>query len=273
MKNGYIKFWGVRGSHPTPDENKSLFGGDTSCVEIRTKNDLFIFDMGSGLRNLGTEMISDKSTPKNINIFLSHYHWDHIVGFLSFKPLFDSSFIFNIYGYNKNTDIKHVSDKLLDSTVWPVSMDMLLAKVNFKNLSGDKMRINDHITVRYTSHPHPNDAASYKLSINDYSILYTTDCEHENENLNQNVLDIANGADVLIHDSHFLVEDLPKHKGWGHSSWKEAIDVAEKTNIKDLILFHFSPEYDDDTISIMQKEAKKIFPNTIAAKQGMKIEF
>ena len=84
---------------------------------------------------------------------------------------FDSSFIFNIYGYNKNTDIKHVSDKLLDSTVWPVSMDMLLAKVNFKNLNGDEMRINDQIAVKYTTHPHPNDAASYKLSINDYSIL------------------------------------------------------------------------------------------------------
>ena len=273
MKNGYIKFWGVRGSHPTPDSNKTKYGGDTSCVEIRTSEDLFIFDMGSGLRNLGRDMLCDSSTPKNINIFLSHYHWDHIVGFLSFKPLFSSSFTFNIYGNNKNTDISDIAKKLLDKTVWPVSMDMLLANVNFKNLNGSKLRLSDNTIIEYTDHPHPNGATSYKLSVNDFSILYTTDCEHPDNQLNKNVLDIGSGADILIHDSHFLTEDLEEHKGWGHSSWKNAVDVAVQSNIEKLILFHFSPDYNDQTVMRMEKEAQKSFTNVVAAKQGMKIQF
>ena len=94
MKKGYLKFWGVRGSHPTPDNNKMEYGGDTSCVELRTKNDLIIFDMGSGIRNLGIKMLDDNTCPKNVHIFLSHYHWDHIVGFLNFAPLFKDSIAF-----------------------------------------------------------------------------------------------------------------------------------------------------------------------------------
>ena len=273
MKNGYIKFWGVRGSHPTPDNDKISFGGDTSCVEVRTKNNLFIFDMGSGLRNFGEEMLKDQSTPKNVHIFLSHYHWDHIVGFLSFKPLFNSSFKFNIYGSNKNTNIKNISDKLLDQTVWPVSMDMLLAEVNFIDLNDDILNINEKISIEHTEHPHPNGATSFKININDFSILYTTDCEHDNDVLNENVVNISKNSNIIIHDSHFMVEDLKNHKGWGHSSWKNAVDLAKKSKIDQLILFHFSPEYNDKTITEMEKQAKQHFSNSIAAKQGMKISF
>ena len=273
MGNGYIKFWGVRGSHPTPDNDKINFGGDTSCVEIRTENNLFIFDMGSGLRNFGEEMLKEKSTPKNVHVFLSHYHWDHIVGFLSFKPLFNSSFKFHIYGYNKNTDINIIADKLLDHTVWPVSIEMLLAEVNFINLKGDTLKINEKISIEYIEHPHPNGATSYKFNVGNFSILYTTDCEHKNNILNENVLKISKNANIIIHDSHFMTEDLPAHKGWGHSSWKNAVDLAIESDIEQLILFHFSPEYNDQTIIEMEKQAKTHFINTIAAKQGMKITF
>ena len=104
MSRGYIKFWGVRGSNPTADSDKMLFGGDTSCVEVRTKNnELIIFDMGTGIRNLGKEIVKDKDSPKIINIFLSHFHFDHVMGFLVFPPLFDSSYTINIYGFNKST--------------------------------------------------------------------------------------------------------------------------------------------------------------------------
>ena len=117
MKKGYIKFWGVRGSYPTPDLNKMVYGGDTSCVEVRTHDELFIFDMGSGLRNLGSAMLKDSSTPKKVNIFLSHYHWDHVFGMLNFSPLFDSSFTFNIYGANKKTDINEFTRKTLNTFI------------------------------------------------------------------------------------------------------------------------------------------------------------
>ena len=273
MEKKYIKFWGVRGSHPTPDANKIDFGGDTSCVEIRFPNDLIILDMGSGIRNLGDYILQDNNTPKNIHIFLSHYHWDHIVGFLNFKPLFDSSFSFKIYGANKSTKINEVSKKLLDSSLWPVSFEMLNAKVEFIDIESDTIKIGDDININHTTHPHPNGATSYKISNNDFSIVYTTDCEHTNNILNKNVLDIAKNVDILIHDSHFTVEDLPKYVGWGHSSWKNAVDVATQSNVEKLILFHYNPEYSDEKVLKMELNAQIDFTNTIAAKQGLKINF
>ena len=273
MDKNYIKFWGVRGSHPTPDEDKIDFGGDTSCVEIKFPNDLIILDMGSGIRNLGDSMLQNNKTPKNVHIFLSHYHWDHIVGFLNFKPLFDSSFSFKIYGANKNTDINDISKKLLDPTVWPVSFKMLNAKIEFINLKSEFIEVGDSITIDHTRHAHPNGATSFKISKDNFSIVYTTDCEHTNNNLNKNVLEIAKDSDILIHDSHFTVEDLQKHIGWGHSSWKNAVDVAKQSNIKKLVLFHYKPEYSDKKVAQMELNAQNDFKNTIAAKQGLKINF
>jgi phosphoribosyl 1,2-cyclic phosphodiesterase len=197
MKKSYIKFWGVRGSNPTADKDKMLFGGDTSCVEVRTANDeIIIFDMGSGIRNLGKEIIQDSNSPKTINIFLSHFHFDHVMGFLVFPPLFDSSFTINIYGFNKSTSTKSFSDKILDSTFWPVGLDVMQAKINFIDLDGDPLKISEQTSVSYALHPHPGYATSYKLDTNGYSILYTTDCEHPKNHFNKNVETLAQNADV-----------------------------------------------------------------------------
>jgi len=273
LKKGYIKFWGVRGSHPTPDLDKMIYGGDTSCVEVRIHDELFIFDMGSGLRNLGNEMLHDSSTPKKVNIFLSHYHWDHVVGMLNFSPLFDDSYTFNIYGANQKTDINDLQNKLLDTALWPVSMDMLNAKINFINLETNSLQISNEIKIEHTNHPHPNGATSYKIIIDDFSILYTTDCEHSGNHLNKNVVKIAKDVNILIHDAHFSKEDLSNHKGWGHSSWEDAVKLAKKSDANQLILYHFSPEYSDKIVSNIEMKAQRQFKNTIAAKQKMKIEF
>ena len=136
MAEHIIKFWGVRGSFPTPDRDKIEVGGHTSCVEVRTAdNDLIVFYMGTGFVPLGNALIQEKDSPKSAHVYISHFHWDHIVGFLNFKPLFDDSFTFNIYGANENTKIKEISKKLLDHALWPVSFDMLNAKMNFVDLN------------------------------------------------------------------------------------------------------------------------------------------
>jgi len=274
LSKGYIKFWGVRGSNPTPDKNKMEYGGDTSCIEIRTTdNDLIILDMGSGIRNLGSEILNDESYPKTINILLSHFHWDHIMGFLFFAPFFDGSYTFNIYGYNKHINTNSFSEKILDSTFWPVSMDMLNANINFFDLDGKPLNISDKVCIDYANHTHPNSATSYKVIVDNHSVVYTTDCEHPINNLNDNVVSLAENADILIHDSHFKHSVLENHKGWGHSSWKEAIEVSKKANVKTLCLFHYNPSYDDDTIRAIEQKAKEHFPDVIASKQGLKIDF
>ena len=99
MNKNKLTFWGVRGSNPTPDRDKMEYGGHTSCVSCHTDdNELLVFDMGSGLKNLGENLVKDSNSPKNIHIILSHYHWDHMIGLLSFAPLFIDNFNINFYG-------------------------------------------------------------------------------------------------------------------------------------------------------------------------------
>lgn len=273
MKKRYIKFWGVRGSRSTAEANKLEYGGDTSCIEIRSKNnELIILDMGTGLNNLGKSIIAEEGSPKKINIFLSHYHWDHILGFLTFMPIYKSNYEINIYGNNKNTSIKDISKRLLDKTFWPVSIDMLKAQINFIELNNKPITINN-IKISCNEHSHPNGATSYKISDGDHNIVYTTDCEHPENNLSNTVIDFAKNADILIHDSHFTPEDLSTHKDWGHSSWEQAAKVANLAKINKLFLFHFSPEYEDSVVKKMETNAKNIFKQTYAAKQGMEFYF
>ena len=274
MTNRYIKFWGVRGSNPTADKDKMQFGGDTSCVEVRTSNnEILIFDMGSGIRNLGKEILKDPNSPKTINIFLSHFHFDHVMGFLVFPPLFDKSYTVNIYGYNKSTSTKSFSDKILDPTFWPVGLDILQAKINFIDLDGEPLQISSNTSISYALHPHPGYATSYKVNNDGFNILYTTDCEHPKNHFNKNVESLAKDADMLIHDSHFSREDLGNHKGWGHSSWETTINLAKKMNVDKAILYHYNPLYSDDKLLDIEKKAKQAFENSIASKQGMRIDF
>ena len=273
MSNGYVKFWGTRGSNPTPDNNKIKYGGDTSCVEVRTSdNDIIILDMGTGIRNLGKQILNDSKYPKTLHIFLSHYHWDHIMGFLSFAPLFNEDYTINIYGKNSNTEIDTLPDILLKSDFWPVNSDMINAKLSFQSFNEDSIYINN-TKVSFTVHGHPNGANSYKIENNNSSIVYTTDCEHPVGSLNPNVVDISKDADILIHDAHFTTKDLVNHKGWGHSSWKQAVDVAIQSKTKKLVLFHHSPDYSDEQVSEIETNAKQKFPNTISAYQGLSISF
>ena len=273
MNNQYLKFWGVRGSRSTAESNKMEYGGDTSCIEIRTQNnELIILDMGTGLNNLGKSIIEEEKPPTTINVFLSHYHWDHILGFLTFMPIYNSKYKINIYGNNKNTSINEISKKLLDKTFWPVSIDMLKAEINFIELNNKSVNISD-VKITCNEHAHPNGATSYKISCKNYDIVYTTDCEHAEDNLSKNVIEFAENADILIHDSHFTPEDLETHKGWGHSSWEQAAQVAKLAKIKKLFLFHYSPEYDDSAVKKMEENAKNVFKETYAAKQGLKYKF
>tara|TARA_Y100000996_G_scaffold92247_1_gene65101 strand:- start:79 stop:927 length:849 start_codon:yes stop_codon:yes gene_type:complete len=272
----YIKFWGVRGSNPTPDKDKMQFGGDTSCVEIRTKNnDLIILDMGSGLRKLGAKIIADDSYSSEINIFLSHYHWDHIMGFFYFAPLYNEKFTVNIYGFNNEVKMEKLSKQLINKSFWPVEESMYKANINFIEMEQSTselktLNIND-TKICYSVHNHPGGANSFRIETGDKKIVYVTDCEHSNGELNKNVLNIAEECDILIHDSHFTVRDLPNHIGWGHSSWKQSADIAIVSRVKQLVLFHYSPDYNDEQIKEIEINAQKKFINTVASFQGLSI--
>ena len=133
-------------------------------------------------------------------------------------------------------------------------------------------KISDSVIISACKHGHPNGANSYRIELGDKVIVYSTDLEHPDAQLNPNVIDIARDADVLIMDAQFTDEQLPAHKGWGHSSWQQCVAVSKQANVKQLVLYHHSPTNDDEAVREIEKDAQAVFPNTIAARQGMEIK-
>ena len=267
-----IKFWGVRGSFPIPKSNDE-FGGNTSCVEVRTnQNEIIIFDMGTGLRLLGDSIIKKDSNITDINIILSHFHYDHVLGFLMFAPLFNDKYNVNIYAPgNSDNEIESKFQSFLKSTFWPVNMDMFTAKIKFNHYSSGVFSISNNIKIINSPHGHPGGANSIRAEIDRFSVTYITDCEHPSNHLNQNVIDISKNTDVLIHDAQYTPEQMRTHKGWGHSSWQHCVEVAKAANVKKLVLFHHNPDHGNAILNSIEKNAKSCFDNTFSAREGMEL--
>ena len=150
-------------------------------------------------------------------------------------------------------------------------MPMYKAKFNLNTFPSDGFQISDSLKVKSILHGHPNGANSYRLEIGNTVIVYCTDIEHPAEHLSPNAVTIAQDADILINDAQFTDEQLPEHIGWGHSSWQQSTALAQKANVKQLVLFHHSPDNDDDAIRKIEKDAQANFPDTIAAREDMEI--
>ena len=229
-------------------------------------------DMGTGLKELGHEIISNSNPPKIIHVILSHYHWDHIIGMLFFAPLFIEGYTIHFYGKKENLSLKSIFDHILHPIFWPVSRKDFKAKLYFHDLEdGLELNIENEIKINTQIHGHPNGALSFRVTIDEKNFTYITDCEHPDAHLNKNLINLAKNTDVLIHDAHFTPEDLINHKGWGHSSWQQAVDIAIDSKSKKLILFHHNPIYDDDFLAEIEIKAQKKLNGTIAAKQGLVI--
>ena len=267
-----IKFWGVRGSFPSPRKDTVEYGGHTSCVEVRTsENDLIILDMGTGMIDLGRSLVNEENPPLSAHAIISHYHWDHLFGFLGFNPLYNPNFTFNMYGKEDKMTPREIIQYIQNHTFWPVDMSMLDADINLNIFPDEGLKIKENITITSSLHGHPNGANSYKIKIADKIIAYSTDCEHPAEHLNKNIIENARNADILIHDAQYHGYELEKYKGWGHSSWEQSIEVAQQANAKKLVLFHHDPFRSDDELYEIEQKAQKEFPNTIVAKQGSEI--
>ena len=168
--------------------------------------------------------------------------------------------------------IEEIFDYIHNYTFWPVDLPMYKAKFNLNTFPKEGLQISDSVKLQAILHGHPNGANSYRLEIGNTSIVYCTDIEHPTNQLNQKAIDFAKDADILINDAQFTDEELPEHKGWGHSSWQQSTAMAREANVKQLVLFHHSPTHDDTAISKIEKDAQELFNNVIAAREGMEIK-
>ncbi len=285
-----LKFWGTRGSIPVPGDSTLKYGGNTPCVEIRSdKNELLILDAGSGIRELG-KVVQKNDHQKNINILISHYHWDHIQGIPFFLPLYCKGNIVNFWGENiENQPVESVLSYQMTSNYFPIRLSELSAKINFKEVgTNEKFSLNGmEITTFRANHSSPT--LTYKISENNKSIVYMTDNElnvkdDENEDnltsvreLNKNLIEFCRGCDYLIHDSMYDETTMLQKKGWGHTGNKTLAAFGILAEVKYLVLFHYNPDYADDKIDLLLEETRGVLKRNktetkcIAAKEGMSI--
>lgn len=271
-----IHFWGVRGSIASPGPETVRYGGNTPCIEMRVGGERLIFDGGTGIRILGQSLLSQM--PVEAYMFFTHSHWDHIQGFPFFVPAFIKGNRFHIHGTpapNGATIKQRLNDQMLHPN-FPVPLQIMGADLNFYDLQmGEKLEIGE-ITVENAKLNHPGEATGYRVSWKGYSAAYVTDTEHFPDRLDENVLWLARNADVLIYDATYTDEEYhspatPK-VGWGHSTWQEAVKVAEAAKVKKLVIFHHDPLHNDDFLDCVAEQATQRFPDTIMAREGLSIQ-
>jgi phosphoribosyl 1,2-cyclic phosphodiesterase len=271
-----VTFYGTRGSIPVCTPEHQEFGGNTTCILVEGPENLGILDAGTGIRVLGKQWAADErlGLDKPVMIAFSHFHWDHIQGLPYFTPAYDKNrhFLISAPGRGRyGTDLKSIFETQMRRDYFPVPLDQMGATIEF-HLAEDEFLKLAGATVTTNKHNHPGDAYSYRIQDRDGKVLvYCTDIEH-GEELDPKVIELARGADLLIHEGHYTPEELTRHRGWGHSSWVQAVEVAEQAGVKRLMVTHHDPDHDDSFLKDIEKQVKARFPNGALAREGMVVE-
>lgn len=266
-----VQFWGTRGSIPSPGPRTVRYGGNTPCVEVRTDEGwLVILDAGTGVRELGRSLIERANgAPIGGDIFLTHAHWDHIQGLPFFGPIFQRGNRFTIWGSKSlETSIDRVVRDQMSPVVFPVAFEQLDAVVDFRELAEGEEAAGTGYTVR--AHPvrHPGGALGYRFASSngsDGALVYISDNElnpsakyEAPKQWRAKLVDFVRGASVLIHDTMYTREEYDHHRGWGHSTYEDAVQLALDAGVHQLVLFHHKPERTDDEVDRKVDECRAI---------------
>ncbi|RMF62028.1 MAG: MBL fold metallo-hydrolase [Calditrichaeota bacterium] len=297
-----IKFWGVRGSIPTPGPRTLRYGGNTACVEITFPDTpRFIIDAGSGIRELGKELLSIQQ-PVEAYIFLSHFHWDHIQGLPFFKPAFEPGNKFIIFGCDEpNVPLDQIISIQMNPIYFPVAIEDMRSEIEFRTIAEENFNLNGvNVQTKYLNHP--GYTLGFRFQYDHKSIVYLSDNEpflqnqivhrlpkHREESLEsrfetfvedkeKELIEFLANADVLIHDAQYFPDEYKKRIRWGHSPYTYAVDLAVKGKVKELILFHHDPDHDDETVDKIEQLSQERLRQAdypikcSAAREGMEIE-
>lgn len=273
-----LNFWGVRGSLPTADRHAWRYGGNTPCLEVRAGNQLLILDAGTGIRDLGHQLCTEfPDTGIEANLLLTHYHWDHVQGLPFFQPLYRAGDTIHISGPRPQaalcSSLRAVFQSLFRAPFFPVSADQLKGGYTLRELQSDSDFTLGDTRVRTCQLNHPQGALAYRLDQDGTSIVYVTDHEPGNAELDRALRILAAGADLLISDAQYHPEELAKDKaGWGHGSWQASVATALEAGVRNLILFHHEPLRSDEEVDLLLEKARRAFPNTWAAADGMFVD-
>jgi phosphoribosyl 1,2-cyclic phosphodiesterase len=301
-----VKFWGVRGSHPTPGPDTVLVGGNTPCVEICAGDQVILLDAGTGIIALGRDLIQrslHSSVSIEVTLLFSHIHHDHTQGFPFFGPAYIPSTRLYIFGPQPFAhDLDQVLAQNMVPPVFPVTLQDMGAAKEIHSLSENQKLVlraagsvpelvalgtafrdaaavdAGAVQIRVMRSPaHPGGVLIYRVEWRGQVVVYATDTEGY-ANTDRRLANFARGADLLIHDAQYteahylgLLPGTRSTQGWGHSTHRMACEVAQAAGVKRLALFHFDPTYSDETVAGIEAESQAHFPGAFAAREGLEI--
>lgn len=293
-----VRFWGVRGSIPVPGLNTAVYGGNTSCIEIKNQDGIFVIDAGSGIRALG-DKIKQSNQNFEIYLFLTHTHWDHIQGLPFFSPIFDYRYKIMIHGPSMLGKLRNMISGQMGYIYFPVKMDDLASYLEFRELETETFKIgNTKISTIYIYHPtaclgysfesegkkvvtlfdFEVDVSSSEILAGDIFPQMLRIAGRENIPTDDKILDFAKDADLLIIDAQYTKVEYQTKRGWGHSSIPSAINFGIKSKAKKIILFHLDPSRKDEDMMLIEHYIENYFKmkgvkfNVYVAREGMEIE-
>ena len=289
-----LRFWGTRGSIPTPGPATVRYGGNTPSIEVRTPTgSLVVLDAGTGIRELGRALIARANgSPITGDIYLTHAHWDHIQGIPFFAPAFQPGNRFTIWGAKSlAASIRRVVRDQMSPVVFPVAFEELAATFEFRELT-DERHASDGFDVRAFPVRHPGGALGYRFAgrgsdgqestsafvyISDNE-LRATDASATSERWRAKLVEFIRGSRVLIHDATYTEDEYEAHRGWGHSTYGDAVALALESGVETLVLFHHSPDRSDDDVDARLAECRAASARSgrtlrvIAAAEGLELE-
>lgn len=294
----HLKFWGVRGSIPTPGPTTIRYGGNTSCIEVRAEGQIIILDAGTGLRSLGRQLMTEfDNSPMEVTLLLTHTHWDHIQGLPFFLPVYKEQNRLRILGYEgARHGLANILTSQMESPFFPIGLKEVPANVNIEELKETSFDLGA-VHVESCMANHPGICVGYRLSTGDGSIAFFPDNEphfghcHDPQfrgsgdttkleyarNEDRKIAEFVKSVDVLIMDAQYDREEYSQHRGWGHGCIDDVVKFALKSDVKRLFLFHHDPDHDDAKIDSMVAYARQLVANekgtlhVEAAREGMTV--
>jgi phosphoribosyl 1,2-cyclic phosphodiesterase/ActR/RegA family two-component response regulator len=276
----HLKFWGVRGSIATPGAETVNYGGNTSCVEVRVGDEIVILDAGTGIRKLGLSLMEEfKGRPINLNVLITHTHWDHIQGFPFFPPAYDPHNEVTIYGFEgARQGLQNTLSSQMENPYFPISMQQMPGHIAIRELKEMSFQLGV-IGVKAHFMNHPGICAGYRLSTPGGSITYLPDVElfqHVRTHWkdvpaadrpqkldtvpeeDHTALEFIRDSDVLILDSQYDAAEYEQRIGWGHSCFEDSVTFAIQGGVRRLFMFHHDPDHSDEKISRMVAQAREM---------------